>query len=144
MLSVIVLESIGDNVPTRVRNKVNAQKMYLWDRKNRERAYLAPERPWVARIVGPHPRFGFERVFIAPKRDHTKSNNNGSRGVFCHYELFDDGVYEVNEPLSWKRVDRYFIEKRGSEHRRIDITKASVIARGERADERAAGNNREK
>lgn len=132
MLSVIVLESIGDNVPKRVRDRVNAGKMYLWDRKKRERAYLAPDRPWVARIVGTHPRFGFDRQFVTPKRDHTNSNNNGSRGVMCHYELFDDGIYEVNEPVSWKRVERYFIEKRGAEHRRITLTEASELVRGVR------------
>jgi hypothetical protein len=130
MLSVIVLESIGDNVPKRVRERVNAQRMYLYDRATKTRAYLAPDRPWVARIVGTHPRFGFERAFVTPKRDHTHSNNNGSRGVMCHYELFDDGVYEVNEPLSWKRVDRYFVEKRGAEHRRVELAEASAIVRG--------------
>jgi hypothetical protein len=130
MLSVVILESIGDNVPKRVRERVNAQKMYLWDRSTKTRAYLAPDRPWVARIVGPHPRFGFDRQFVAPKRDHTNSNNNGSRGIMCHYELFNDGVYEINEPLSWKRVDRYFIEKCGAEHRRITLEQASELVRG--------------
>jgi hypothetical protein len=69
-------------------------------------------RPWVARITG-------ER--IAPQlTDYSEANSVGSRGVYAYYTL-DDGVYEINDRVSWQRARRYFL--RVQDGQKTEITR---------------------
>ena len=43
---------------------------------------IGSSKPWVARILGRHERFGFDRKFVAGITDHSHSNSTGSRGVW--------------------------------------------------------------
>lgn len=65
-------------------------------------------RGWIARITGTSERYGFKRKFERPNIDYSEANSVGSRGVYKHYYLDEGGVYEISEPTSWKRTDRYF------------------------------------
>jgi hypothetical protein len=66
-------------------------------------------RHWVAEIVGLDPKYTFKRVFLSQKRDFSKSNSVGSRGVYANYMLEYGKVFEVSDPKSWRRIDRYFL-----------------------------------
>ena len=63
---------------------------------------------WAARIAGPDPKYKYKRVFLKPKKDYSKANSKGSRGVYFVYMLESGNIYDVSEPVSWKNVDRYF------------------------------------
>lgn len=62
---------------------------------------------WVAQIID-FTESNYVRDFIRPKKDYSKANSVGSRGVFLYYILESGKVYEVSEPLSWSRTQRFF------------------------------------
>lgn len=63
---------------------------------------------FVAEITGFHPKFKYERQFMRCKKDYSKSNSKGSRGVYAFYILESGKIYDVLEPYSWKKSHRYF------------------------------------
>lgn len=77
------------------------------------------ERPWVAQIFGSDGRGGFNRSSLAGGSDYSGSNSKGSRGVIRHFALEEGLVYEVNERVSWKRTDRYFLRIEDGQHVRM-------------------------
>lgn len=66
-------------------------------------------RHWVAEITGLDSKYGFKRKFLSQKKDFSKSNSVGSRGVYANYMLEYGKVFEVSAPKSWRRTDRYFL-----------------------------------
>lgn len=42
------------------------------------------------------------------RRDYSKANSKGSRGVYAHFILREDVLYYVAARLTWRSVDRYF------------------------------------
>jgi len=97
MRHTITLESIGDNT-----HAVSAGLKKLG------MPFFSRPKPWVALIIGMNAKWGFTRVFLDGQRDYSKANSVGSRGVRIFY-FVSDGVYEVQDPLSWSRTDRYFL-----------------------------------
>lgn len=105
LLAVIKLELIGDN-------------FFAYQRQAKERhrpterysEYLGKDksRPWVAHLIGLDTQYGFKREFLKGQKDYSQANSVGSRGVYLYFPL-KDGIYEVNERLTWKRARRYFI-----------------------------------
>lgn len=82
--------------------------------------------PWVAELVGEHPRFGFERTFLDWNKDFAGANSAGSRGVMAVYILETGRVYEVKEKTSRKNSRRYFC--RVTEEGEVqEITKTEVL-----------------
>jgi hypothetical protein len=76
-------------------------------------------KPWVARLRGLSEEYGFDREFVHGQWDYSKASGTGARGIFVYYAL-KPGIYEVNERVSWKHVDRYFIRvTEGAEVERI-------------------------
>ncbi|WP_067924835.1 hypothetical protein [Alicyclobacillus shizuokensis] len=73
-------------------------------------------REWVARIMGRHPKYRFEREFLAEAA--REWSGSGKTGITV-YEL-SDGIYEVNEP--WK--GRRFVEVANGE---VRILKAEEV-----------------
>ncbi|OPY47875.1 MAG: hypothetical protein A4E42_00229 [Methanoregulaceae archaeon PtaU1.Bin222] len=67
-----------------------------------------PPRFWVARITGYYGTENFKREFLYGKRDYSKSNSKGTRGIFVWYVLESGGYYEVSSPHSWHSIERYF------------------------------------
>jgi hypothetical protein len=78
--------------------------------------------PWVARIVGFDDTYRYKREFQRGITSYQRANGTGSRGIFVHYAL-NNGIYEVNERVSWKNVKRYFI--------RVENAKITEITREE-------------
>jgi hypothetical protein len=66
-------------------------------------------RPWVADILGPDPTYTYRRRFVRAKKDYSKANSKGSRGVYLWYVLESGHVYEVNERKTWSTTERYFV-----------------------------------
>lgn len=86
-------------------------KLEMWGSGNaRHQSYMGgnTSKPWVARICGFDDKFEFAREFQHGKRDYTNASSTGARGIFAYYFL-EPGIYEVNERVSWKHVDRHFI-----------------------------------
>lgn len=67
-----------------------------------------PRVPWVAKIEGGCPRFGWRRSFLSANWQRKNANSQHSRGVMLWFVLEDGYIYEVKHPISWRRSDRYF------------------------------------
>jgi len=78
-----------------------------------------PKRQWAAEIVGKCDKYGYERKFLRCKKDYSKSNSNGTRGVYAYYILGDGKLYEVCSPQTWKSDDRYFCTVSGGHLERL-------------------------
>lgn len=76
-----------------------------------------PQRPWVAEIRSFDPHRGFDRIFLRGDKDYSQSNGCASRGVLLCFILDDEIIYEVHEPLGWKKFRRYFVRYNGYEKR---------------------------
>lgn len=72
---------------------------------------------WVARIIGRHPRFKFNREFLNPVE--RKWSSSGKTGT-TYYSLKEGAIYEVNEP--WK--GRYFVKVENGE---VVVITADVV-----------------
>lgn len=73
-------------------------------------------KPWVARIVGRDPKYGFRREFLPANWQRKRANSTHSRGVELWFVLESSNVYEVKSPTSWRNSDRYFctVDERGA------------------------------
>lgn len=80
--------------------------------------------PWVAKLLGLDDKWGFKREFMRGQRDYSCAKMTGSRGIFVYYAL-EDGIYEVNERVSWKHVKRYFIRVENTEI--MEISRKEVV-----------------
>lgn len=122
---ILELELIGDDTRGRLRGMVN-----FLDRLNpgwgAEFIGKAPVYVWVAEITGLCGKFGFERKFLRYKKDYSRANSIGSRGVYAVYILDNAKVYEVLSRPTWGRSDRYFARVDGGKLRRL--TKEEVEA----------------
>lgn len=56
------------------------------------------------------------------RRDYSRANSKGTRGVYVWYILEPDTLYWVNEPISWKRSEQYYcaVKLDGSVYRLTD------------------------
>lgn len=66
------------------------------------------KRYWCAEITGFDRKYKFSRNFIREKKDFSKSNSKGSRGVYFCYNLTPGKIYQVCSPKSWKNIEKYF------------------------------------
>lgn len=119
---IMKLEAIGHESQRQIRNITRLLR----------EEYKAKQ-PWVAEIIGTDPRYKFKRLFLPKKVDYRESYKNGDRGVFYYYELSEDKIYEVNEFVSKRQLERYYcrIENkqvvRLSEKEVIECLKRSVL-----------------
>lgn len=114
MAYALSLEAIGDDI-------AQMSRLYNWiGDEVEQRAGVAnpfrsgPRMPWVARITGLCERYGLKREFQSFKKDYTRANSVGSRGVYQCYAL-DDGIYEVHEHISRRSSRRSFLWIDGGE-----------------------------
>jgi hypothetical protein len=70
---------------------------------------IGPHRPWLARLTGYDPDFGFRREFLRPKEDWLDANRKGTRGVQCWWTLALNEVYEACWRVSWNDERRGFL-----------------------------------
>jgi len=80
--------------------------------------------PWIARILGPDPKYGLRRDFVRGDKWFGEASANWNRGVYLHYDLAN-GIYEVHELLSWQRSRRYFIRVNGDDS--TEMAKEEVL-----------------
>ena len=64
--------------------------------------------PWVAEITGRYPSGKLKRTFVRSKRDYSRANSKGSRGVWLWFVLESDKLCEVHARTSWKNSTDYF------------------------------------
>lgn len=64
------------------------------------------KRPWVARITGTDPKWGFKREFMRGVNEYAESNNVGSRKM--RYYHVPPGIYEVCRHVTWTRYEQFF------------------------------------
>lgn len=81
---------------------------------------------WVAKITGVDPKFGFKREFMPYKKDYSRSNGTGSRGVYRVYFLPTGNIYEVSEPRGWSAPTRWFC--RVVDGKIVKIDREEVVA----------------
>jgi hypothetical protein len=107
MKAVLALDAIGDNVDRMFRDSCKAMNGMISGLGD---AVIGkpPASYWVAEITGPDLQYKWKREFLRGKKDYSKANSVGSRGVFIYYTMESGHVYEVKERTSWKRGDRYF------------------------------------
>lgn len=48
------------------------------------------------------------RAVVHGKRDYSRANSRGSRGVYVHYLLDQDTLYWVRARTSWRASEEYF------------------------------------
>jgi hypothetical protein len=101
-----------------------ALSLEKFSNQGRYASYMGRDKsnPWVARIVGFDDVYGYKRDFQHGITSYQHASGTGARGVFIRYAL-SDGIYEVNERISWKSVKRYFV--------RIADTEIAEISREE-------------
>lgn len=120
MRAVLELEFIGENYFAYQRSGKQRHEP-----TERVSAHLGNDqsRPWVKRIIGydPHQQ-DLIQMPVDGQIDYSRANGTGSRGVRLYF-ILTDGMYEVNERETWKRVRRYFI--------RVEGTRISEIERDE-------------
>jgi predicted phosphoadenosine phosphosulfate sulfurtransferase len=68
-------------------------------------------RPWVAWILGTHPRYGYARRFVRPAKDYSAADKKG-RGGELWYAL-RPGLYEIHEHVKAHKFRRYFASVHG-------------------------------
>lgn len=76
---------------------------------------------WVARLAVVRGRI--ERHFVEQYRDFRDAIGNGGRGVYKDFFL-GDGVYEVNSPVGWYNIDRYYCKIEGGVLEKVDKKQA--------------------
>jgi hypothetical protein len=85
---------------------------------------IGSNKPWIARITGPDPRYRLARGFEAGVRNYGAANSVGSQGISTTWVLADR-VYEISIPKSSKTIDRHFAEVKDGQMQRL--TAAEVI-----------------
>ena len=82
------------------------------------------EQSAVARVDGFNHHTGeLRRVYIHGYQDYSKANSKGSRGIYKLY-FVDDGLYEVTERTSWKKVRQYYLLVANGQKTEINLEEA--------------------
>lgn len=111
MKTVIRLEQIGDDFYWQQKTK-NLDWATEFKQLKKYGDYRV--RAWVAKITS----VGFDKVFIRGNSDYSECNRDGSRGIFTYYVL-ENGLYEINERVSYKKTDRYLLLVDGENRMRV-------------------------
>lgn len=107
MKAMLKLEAIGDNATQMLRLWRNVIDEAL-PGLGRATIGSAPPSCWVAEIIGHDPKYKWQRNFLRGTKDYSESNSVGSRGIYIYYWLDYGHIYDVKQPVSWKRTLRYF------------------------------------
>lgn len=114
MLTHVMIEDIG----------ADQRWMNQWSAILNDGKPLYKSRAWVAIISGWGEEYKYDRIFVNPMIDYSGANAVGSRGVFKHYYLTDGVVYQISEPRSWNRTDKYYCRFENGE--KIIMSEAEV------------------
>lgn len=120
MRAVLKLELIGDDFFFYRRTKSKPPEQ-LWQMARRLGFNESPS--WAARIRLVNSNL--KREFLRPTKDYSQANSTGSRGIFAYYVLASNGIYEVSDRYSWKKVRRYYCRVEGTQI--IEISRQEAI-----------------
>lgn len=82
------------------------------------------EQSAVARVEGFNHQAGeLRKVYLRGYLDFSKANSKGSRGIYKLY-FVDDGLYEVTERTSWRRVEQYYLRVTNGQKYRMTLEEA--------------------
>lgn len=65
--------------------------------------------PWLAEITGRDRTYGYRREFLSANKDYSRAGRTGTRGVYYHWTLRVNRIYEAWRPLTWSRGERLFL-----------------------------------
>jgi hypothetical protein len=122
--AVLEIELIGDNSVQEIRqwNKLtNSLIPGLGDATFGS----VPPAGWVAEITGFDPKYRYARSFLKFKKDYSRANSKGSRGVYAEYILDEGKIYDVKQSVTWKRSKRYFCTVK--DWQIVEMTEQEVI-----------------
>jgi hypothetical protein len=57
--------------------------------------------PWLAEITALHPRWRYERRFLAARIDRSQASSTGNRGVWYEWQLEPGRAYQAEYRTSW-------------------------------------------
>ncbi len=125
MKAALELELFGDDSLDYIRGNKKMFDSFLpgfWD------ALFGPvpHPEWVAEVTGLDSKYKFARTFLRYKKDYSRSNSKGSRGVYAEYILESGKIYEVKATVAWGRFSRYFCKVDGNGDI-IKITETEVL-----------------
>lgn len=83
--------------------------------------FSIPPSSWVAEITGTDPQYKFTRKFLRCKKDYSRANSVGSRGVYANYILESGHVYDIKD-----NKDRYYCRV-SNDGQTIRMTEDGVI-----------------
>jgi hypothetical protein len=114
--AILEIELIGDNI---------VQEMRMWTRLGNNLIPdigsavfgRCPPSGWVAEITGFDPQYKYARTFLKFKKDYSRANSKGSRGVYAEYILDEGKIYDVKN-----NKQRYFCKVDNWQIVRIDET----------------------
>ncbi len=124
MKAILEIELIGDNAVQEIRmlNKITNN---LIPETGDVAFGSCPPVGWVAEITGFDLRYKYARTFLKFKKDYSRANSKGSRGVYAEYILEEGKIYDVKQPVTWKRDKRYFCTVR--DWQIVEIDEMEVI-----------------
>lgn len=119
MKAVLEIELIGENIIKEMKGWSN-----FCDNINsglgKKLIGETPSSGWVSEITGFGTKYKYERQFLKPKKDYSRANSAGSRGVYAEYILDEGKIYDVLAPINWKHKERYFCKVEDWKIVRID------------------------
>ena len=102
MKAYLEIELFGDNVRQILKLWRNITNSAIPDLGNLTFGNMSSSE-WVAEIVGFNQKYKYTRRFLKCKKDYSRANSKGSRGVFAEYILESGKIYDVKT-----RKSRYF------------------------------------
>jgi hypothetical protein len=121
MKAILRIELIGDNIRQELKLWTNIGNMAIPGLGTMTFGSY-PRSGWVAEITGFDPKYKYARSFLKFKKDYSRANSKGSRGIFAEYILEEGKIYDVKQQVSWKRIERYFCKVDNWQIIRIDET----------------------
>jgi hypothetical protein len=105
MKAYLEIELIGDNVVQVGRLYKNITDSIIPGLGSM--TFDIPPSGWVAEITGYDSVYKYKRSFLRYKKDYSRANSKGSRGVYAEYTLESGKIYDVknNKQRYFCRVD---------------------------------------
>lgn len=104
MKGSLSLEFIGCNVADQLRQFEAIEQLTGYRKPDEPRPHYGPLVAEISRSTNGE----IVETPIYGRRDYSRANSKGSRGVHVHYILKPDTLYRVAAPKSWRNVDRYY------------------------------------
>lgn len=114
MKAILEIELIGDNIRQEMKLWTNIGNMAMPGLGDMTFGSYPPS-GWIAEITGFDSKYKYARSFLKFKKDYSRANSKGSRGVYAEYILDEGKIYDVKD-----RKQRYFCKVDNWQIVRID------------------------